>query len=227
MKSKWFELKPKARKLRKEGNSIRSIEKELGVPRSTLSGWFKDIELSEKQKDQLENNRLEALEKAREKAKRWHKDQKQKRIEQIQNEADEVLTHIDLEDQFVQELALALLYLGEGSKSDKETSLSSTSPDILYFFISSLKRLYDIDTEDFYCELQLRMDQDEDEEINYWMNQLDLPRENFPKVYYDKRTEGSKTHSDYHGACHVRVWRVAIQRRLLYLGEEYCRQMLK
>jgi len=38
MKSKWYELKPDAIKLRKKGFSIGKIERRLGIPRSTLSG---------------------------------------------------------------------------------------------------------------------------------------------------------------------------------------------
>jgi transposase len=53
MRSKWSELKPKACKVRRQGISIRSIEKKLGIPRSTLSGWFRDINLSKKQQDNL------------------------------------------------------------------------------------------------------------------------------------------------------------------------------
>ena len=45
MQSKWFELKPTAVKLRRKGFSIGKIEYNLGIPRSTLSGWLKNIEL--------------------------------------------------------------------------------------------------------------------------------------------------------------------------------------
>jgi hypothetical protein len=71
------------------------------------------------------------------------------------------------------------------------------------------------------------MDQDRNKETSYWMKQPNLPRKNFSKAYYDKRTEGSETYSDYHGACHIRLWKVEIQRRLLYLGREYCKQVLE
>ena len=56
MKSRWFELKSKAVRLRKSGKSIRFIEGKLGIPKSTLSGWFKNIELSNKQKKVLKDN---------------------------------------------------------------------------------------------------------------------------------------------------------------------------
>ncbi len=55
MTSKWFKSKPEAVTLRKQGKSIKFIEKKLGIPSSTLSGWFKNILLTEKQKLKLEN----------------------------------------------------------------------------------------------------------------------------------------------------------------------------
>ena len=59
MRSKWFELKPDAIKLRKKGLSIREIELRLGIPRSTLSGWLKDIKLSDE--NDLTNIKFEDL----------------------------------------------------------------------------------------------------------------------------------------------------------------------
>ena len=54
MKSKWYELKENAIKLRQQGFSIGKIERDLGIPRSTLSGWLKNIKLTARQKELLE-----------------------------------------------------------------------------------------------------------------------------------------------------------------------------
>ena len=56
MKSKWFELKSKAIYLRKQGKSIRDIEESLVIPRSTLSGWFQNIKLTDSQYKSLKEN---------------------------------------------------------------------------------------------------------------------------------------------------------------------------
>ena len=61
MISKWFELKDEAISLRKKGKSIRNIEERLKIPRSTLSGWLKNIELSKSQKKVLDKKWREAL----------------------------------------------------------------------------------------------------------------------------------------------------------------------
>jgi hypothetical protein len=53
MESKFLPLKSRATSLRKRGLSIRCIENKLGIPRSTLSGWLKDIKLSGNQRKKL------------------------------------------------------------------------------------------------------------------------------------------------------------------------------
>ncbi len=49
MISEWYNLKESAVSLRRSGDSIRDIEIKLGIPRSTLSGWFKNIQLTDSQ----------------------------------------------------------------------------------------------------------------------------------------------------------------------------------
>jgi len=134
MKSRWFELKPEAIKLRKEGFSIGKIERRLGVPRSTLSGWLKGIELSKKQKDKLMRDWRNALVKAREKAVLWHNALKEKRLKLAEEQALKIVKTIDISDKKILELALAILYMGEGTKKKLETSIGNSDPLILKFF---------------------------------------------------------------------------------------------
>lgn len=116
MISMWFELKEKAVGLRKTGLSIKKIENELGIPRSTLSGWFRYVELSESQKEKLRRDWRNGLITARQKAAIWHKNRKEERIACAKKEALETLSRIDNKDHALLELALSILYLGEGSK---------------------------------------------------------------------------------------------------------------
>lgn len=116
MRSKWELLKPEAIRLRKNGLSIGSIEHKLGIPRSTLSGWFKHVTLTKLQRQKLHRNWQNALVKARKKAVIWHNQQKQERMHRAKQEAAKVLENIDTTNTHVIELALAVLYLAEGSK---------------------------------------------------------------------------------------------------------------
>lgn len=225
MRSKWFELKEKAVALRKTGLSIKKIEKKLGVPRSTLSGWFKNVELSESQKKKLLRDWASSLVVARKKASLWHKTQKEARVTDAKNEALNTLSSINSADLALLELATALLYLGEGSKKTIGTGLGSSDPLILRFFVAALRRVYGVDRSKIRCELHLRADQDVERLKRYWSRELDLPLVNFGYVSVDKRTLGSKTYTNYYGVCDVRCGRPEIQRRLIFLSTFFCQKI--
>src|SRR5258708_3167971 len=144
MISKWFNLKPEVIKMRQKGISIRNIEKRLVIPRSTLSGWFKNVLLSEEQKRVLNENRINHLYKARRTAILWHNQQKELRLKKAELEAVEVLSKIEINNKNVLELGLAMLYLGDGSKTT-QTSMGNSDPLILRFFIDALVEVYKID----------------------------------------------------------------------------------
>lgn len=227
MESKWHHLKKKAIQLRKQGLSIGSIENVLGISRSTLSGWFRDVKLSEQQKNKLLQNWRNALITARKKAVLWHNSQKAKRLEEAKNAANETLRRINLKSRDILELALAILYLGEGAKKTVETALGSSDPKILKFYLFVLKNVYNLDDKKIRCELYLRADQDPQEIKKFWVKELKLPIENFKYVNLDKRTRGSKTFPNYKGVCQLRCSNVAIQRKLLYLSNQFCEQVIK
>ena len=141
MKSKWFEFKEAAIRLRKQGYSMSKIEKKLGIARSTLSGWFKKVKLTPSQRKKLLKNSKNALVEARKKAVIWHNKQKQKRIEEAECQALNVLNNINIEDKHILELALSVLYISEGGKTTDQTAIGSSDPLILRFFLSSLKKI--------------------------------------------------------------------------------------
>ncbi len=227
MISRWHELRPEAVKLRKKGFSIGSIEKKLGIPRSTLSGWLKDIVLTQSQIKKLYEDRKRTLAKAQKKASLWHIKQKNIRIEKAEVSAKKILNSININDNNILELAIAILYLGEGTKKCDETSMASSDPTILKLFLSGLIKIYKIDVKKIRCELNLRHDQNAEKMKTYWSEQLDLPVSSFKHIRFDKRTIGSKTFSGYNGVCYVRYGSVAIQRKIICLGQIFCNKIIK
>ncbi len=224
MQSKWFESKPTAVKLRRKGLSIGKIEYHLGIPRSTLSGWLKNIELSQKQKEKLTQNWKNALVKARKKAALWHNAQKEKRLKEAKSQALKTIEAMDITDKKVLELTLAILYMGEGTKRKVGTEMGSSNPLILKFFLATLKTLYGFDLKKIKCQLNLRADQSPEKMKCFWSKELNVPIGNFGYVNIDKRTIGSKTYPHYKGVCHVICGNVAIQRKLIYLSEMFCKK---
>lgn len=225
MRSRFEHLRTKAIVLRHKGWSIRRIETEFGIPRSTLSGWLKNIQISKQNQERLYQNWLNALVLARTKAVIWHNAQKQARLSLAEKEAQEVLRKINFGNPEIIELALAILYLGEGAKKSLKTALGNSDPLILRFFVRALNNIYGITPEQIRCELHLRADQDPTAMKKYWAEQLNLPLSSFRKASLDKRTKGTVTYSHYKGVCVVDCASVAIQRRLMYIAVGFCEQI--
>ena len=225
MISRWFGSKPKAVALRKQGVSMGAIETTLGIPRSTLSGWFKDIQLSKKQQQALAKRARQALIRARKRAVAWHNAQKAGRLSEAQLQAADILKKIPNGDTVSLELALAFLYLGEGAKRDGQTSLGNANPVILRFFLSSLYQLYDCKPEQIKCYLHLRADQNDKAMKRYWSKALQIPIGRFGKTSFDMRTKGRATYQTYKGVCLIECSRVAIQRRLRYIANGFCERI--
>ncbi|MBU1102173.1 hypothetical protein KJ853_00765 [Patescibacteria group bacterium] len=227
MKSKWYESKNRAIKLRKQGFSIGKIERKLNIPRSTLSGWFKNVKLSQRQKEKLLKNWKNGLIKARKKAVLWHNAQKEKRLKEAKDAALATLSDIDVDNKNNLELALAFLYLGEGTKNNVETAMGSSNPLILKFFLAAIKKIYNVDVKKIGCELGLRADQNPGAIKRFWAKQLKLPIGNFRQINIDWRTKGSKTYPTYKGVCQLRCANVAIQRKLMYLSNMFCQKIIE
>jgi hypothetical protein len=226
MISKWFKSKEKAIKMRLAGSSLKDVEDNLGIPRSTLSGWFKSVKLSYSHKKALEYRHKQALIKARKEAVKWHNAQKTKRLEIAKQQALDLINKIDFSNRVNIELALAMLYLGEGFKKNSETGIGNADPLILKFFIKTMKLVFSIEEKDMTCYLHLRADQDSIKLIKYWSKELEIPIENFRKTSFDQRTSGSKSYDSYNGVCVVRCGNLAIQRKLVYLSRIYCEKVI-
>ena len=225
MISKWIELKPKAIALRKKGHSLKSVSKELGISPATLSGWFRNVVLSEKQKAVLRNNWKEALKQARKGAVNWHHEQKLLRLKQAETEAQGVVEDLPVSSLSQLELALAMLYWGEGYKGD-HFGIGNSDPQVLKFFLAAIETLYAIDRTTIRCELNLRADQEHQKIVDFWSKELGIQKENFKTISFDKRTIGSVTYPGYRGVCQLRCSGVATQRRLLYLSKLFCDRVI-
>jgi len=83
-----------------------------------------------------------------------------------------------------------MLYWCEGDKSkrgrSRKVALTSTDPLLLKLFIYSLKQFYEVDPRELKCRLTIWEGVNEDEAIEFWSQELGIPRENFWKSYVRK-----------------------------------------
>ena len=210
--------KESAIKLRKKGKSYRDIETILDVNRSTLSGWLKNIELTKKQKYKLHNNWLNALVVARKKAVLWHNKGRDERRKKVHQEVEKFISNINV-DKNIQEIILAIFYLAEGGKTENNFSLANSNPEILLGIVTLLRKVFIINESKFRCCLHLRKDQDQKTLKKFWSKISNIPESKFTKTQFDKRTI-KKTYDHYKGVCVVNYFDMALQRRVLYLGEK-------
>ncbi len=217
--------KQKAIQMRKEGTSITVISQRCGVAKSTLSGWFKDIQLTDTQKEKLLLNSSDALRKARLKASVWHNNQKRLRILDAEKHAAKINKSIPRNSDEILELALAMLYFGEGSKKGT-TSMGAADPLMLSFFLASIERVYHLDRNNFRYDLHLRYDQDELQLKEIWSKQLCVSIDKFKYVSRDKRSIGKPTRNGYPGVCQIFIGDISIRRRLISLYNIYCSEVV-
>ncbi len=215
MRSQWFEYKQQAIDLRQQGFSYGEIQSALSIPKSTLSHWLRNIELTGEQRARLDKNYGDGLIKARAKSVKVRRDQKIARIQTAKDDAQQIFDRIDLDKDTV-ELALAMLYMGEGAKTNK-TAMGNSNSLILKFFLTVLLKQYRLDLSKIRFDLHVRYDQDANVIKKYWSKELNVPIEHFKYVVADRRTEGRPTRPDYHGVCLIDCGNVAIQRRLIHL----------
>jgi hypothetical protein len=226
MKSKWFEYKEAVVDLRRKGTSMTVIEREFGIPRSTLSGWFKEVVLTEDQRTKLMKNSQDGWKKARESAVITKNLQKAQRITDASVEASRVYASLPTSSLGVLELSLAMLYFGEGRKRHS-TGIGASDPFMLNFFLVAIEKIYGLDRQDFRYDLHLRDDQDVDIYKKLWEKELKLNQGKVGYATKDKRTIGKPTQGGYKGVCQIDLGNIAIQRRLISLYNVYCKEVIK
>lgn len=223
MRSQWVELKETAIILRQSGQSIKTIHHNLGIPLSTLSGWLKDIEISDEHRDKLRQNKEDAWKRAHQKAADWHRTQKALRNLKAKQTAQDTLNHLEITDETL-DLALAILLFGSNPRKDS-TPISSSNPKTLRFILTVFHHNYGIDLSTLRYDLSLRSDQDRDTLKEYWAKALAISPDQFKSINIDKRTAGKPTKDDYKGVCIISFSSVAIQRKLRYLYTLFCERI--
>lgn len=219
-------LKQQAINLRRKGFTYSAIEKELGVNRSTLSGWLKNLPLSEAIRRGLQESKQEHLHKMRGLAVLAnHRKQEEKRA-LAKTVAQKMLAQVSLTSE-VQAALLAMLYLGEGFKMKSCIGLGNSNPKILCVFIELLQNIFHVEKDGLRCILYLRYDQNPEKEKTFWSAILQIPTENFGKSQVDKRTLGKKTWAEYHGVCAIYCYRADIEKQLTELQRELMEKILR
>lgn len=188
--------KNQAIKLRSEGMSYSQIKETLGISKSTLSGWLSNMPLSKPRLDELQRNEqvIEKIRAAKLKT----------RNNRLSNVKEAVLKQITPISKREFLIAGFFLYWAEGGKTTTYTAtLSNTDPRMIRAFIKWLN-LLEVSLDKMYIRLHLYIDMNEETEINYWSQELKIPKIHFRKSYIKKSKLSELTYiSRGHGTCNI------------------------
>jgi hypothetical protein len=210
--------KLQALEMRQRGFSYKAIQRELGIPIGTLSGWFRKEPWSMTIRDQLARQvsfsnpekltRIQEVNSAR--WSRWR--------EACREEGTQEFSILHSHPLF---LAGTLLYWSAGDQSPKTSvvKLSSSDPQLIRLFYRFLTEAISIAKERIYVNLIIYPDLVESVQKKFWSAATNIPSTSFKKSYLIK-TKGSSKRTSY-GACIIQINSRKLKEKLLRWIELY------
>ncbi len=193
--------KSKVIKLRKKGMSYSQIKAELGISKSTLSGWLNNMPLSEKRIRELRDFSPMRIERCR----NTKMKKRQSRLDSVYAVVLKDIGKLSTRDLF---LAGLFLYWGEGTKVNKySTAFTNTDPVMVKFFIKWVTTCFDIKKTDLDILLHLYEDMNIKKATKFWSKELDIPLDQFKKPYIKTSKLSGLTYKGGFGkgTCNVRI----------------------
>lgn len=215
------ETRQKVRDLRSQGWSLGEISIKVKIPKRTLSGWARDIRLTDEQNERLRQKIIDSAAIGRPLAVKANYKKIERWKEKIRGEVKH-FGKLAVKDRKIGRLICGLLYLCEGAKypSTKCVVLGNSDPRVIRCFVNLLRTSFDIDENKLRCRIMYRCDQDAKELNKYWSDITGIPLSNFYKSKPDERTKGKPTlRKDYKGICAIHYLSTDLQFRLQAIGE--------
>jgi len=206
-----FDLRIRAEKLRKQGKSLGQIRSELGISKSTLSLWCRDIVLSPSQKRLISDRQIASGHAGRIKGAQVNR---QKRLDAetaalawAKSKLSMRLTKREMT------LIAAALYWAEGSKSIRTSGFIfvNSDPHMVELVLTWLTKYLNIPQNDIQLTVVINESHRhrENKILNFWVDLLSLSKSNFDEVYYLKGLS-KKIYSNadnYYGVIRLKVKR--------------------
>lgn len=187
--------------MRLEGASVREIEQALGVSRSSVSRWVRDIDLTPEQRAQLiVRMRLGPIVSGERKA------AKAREVRRGHQEIGRRLAR-ERDESYV---AGCMLYWAEGSRARNSVELTNSDPDLVAHFVAFLGRHFDVRPSRIKLTCNLFADHEarQHEIENFWLERLGLTRSSLRASAvnrYSKYSQKKRTNKLPYGTARVTV----------------------
>lgn len=203
-----FLLRVQVRDLRSKGISVKQIAKDIGVSKSTVSLWVRDIILSVEQLERLKQVAIKGAELGRLRSALLQKERRLKIVNDLKKFGQKALLDISDREFLIAGIAL---YWGEGSRKSNEFSFCNSDPKMVKFLIRWLQKNFNIGIKDLKCSVGINEIHVEREQIvrGYWSDVLGVPLTQFTKTSF-KKVKNKKIYqnfNEHYGTIRVRVVR--------------------
>ena len=194
--------KEKAIELRRSGKSYKAIHREIGIPLSTLSDWFKNEEWSMEIRDRLGKEQSLAFPKKLEAVIKANKERWSKIHQNYRNQAKEEFSALKDNPLFIAGL---MLYWGEGDRGPKgsQVKLANTDPAMIRIFYAFLKDVIGAPSEKVHIWLLLYPDLVDSVQKNFWSRATRFPNSQFKNSIYIQGRHPTKRLS--YGVCNIYI----------------------
>ena len=202
-------------RLRKQGNSYNQINKKLGLPKSTLSTWLKDIKISDTAEKKISRRAhlksTTALIK-RNKLQTELADERASQIRKIACKETEKLLNNKL---FIAAIAL---YWAEGYKKGAQGSkwkcvdFANSDPQMVKMMMLFFRTICKAKDSCIKAQLIAHKNVNIAKSINYWSKITEISKSNFfiSSVAANKNSKGKRRNTLEHGTIHIRIYSVEL-----------------
>jgi transcriptional regulator with XRE-family HTH domain len=207
----------RARKLRREeGASVKELAALLGVSKSSVSLWVRDVELTEAQYLALRRRMGGRIDGSRANAVRALA---RRRLEQDSGRVRARRGHL-------LHAAGCMLYWAEGSRKRNVIEFTNSDPAMVAFFLRFLRECYSVPTAKITVTCNLFADHVERQRATeqFWLDQLGLPDECLRKStvnVYSKYSKKKRRNRLPYGTCRLRVCDTRIVQSIFGSIQEY------
>ncbi len=171
--------------LRKQGVSIKEIAKKVGVSKSSVSLWCRDIMLSDAQVRVLHEKMVIGSYVGRMAGSRTQHEKRIQRVNDSERTGIKEIGKLSKRDLLI---SLISLYWGEGSKKKRELFINNSDPEMIVFLIKSFIELFGVKKDRFILAVGINViHKQRDKEIKqYWSNLTGIPLTQFRKTIFIK-----------------------------------------
>lgn len=179
----------RARELRAQAWTLDEIALELGVSKSSVSLWVRDVEFVPRPRQRRLRRGINALQR--------------RKVDEIERLHQEGLDRIGVlsEREFL--VAGAALYAGEGTKRDGHVGFANADPRMIRLFCVWLRHFFDVDESRLRVALYLHEGLDLEESMAYWSSVTGIAVDQFTKPYRAVPDPTIRTAKHIHGCPRV------------------------